>query len=145
MVLGCHGDDCAEYGKDSDVAWYSIKPDLPYWRDELFLLEELQIFLLRFVILLRERGYACKTVVWRGLLNEIHLRHPDWPRSLSIVTQDTQVGSDRRYEIHISITRDRHVEVMRRVVVATDGPDTVVTAERLMAQLQESFFLPSVG
>ena len=79
MVLGCHGDDCAEYGKDSDVAWYSIKPDLPYWRDELFLLEELQIFLLRFVILLRERGYACKTVVWRGLLNEIHLRHPDWP------------------------------------------------------------------
>ena len=123
------------------MAWFSIKPDPPYWMDEPFSFGEAQIFLSRFVTLLRERGYFPRYSWFSlGALQGIHVRHPDLPRNLSIIPRETAVLAERRYEVEVSITGGDHSERIRSVVMSTDGPDTRVTPERLLRQLEETFF-----
>lgn len=128
------------------MAWFSIKPDPPYWMDEPFSWDEAQDFLRKFVALLRERGYLSYCTGFSLLaMKEIHLKHPDWPKILSITSRETPAIAERRYEVVVSIMGVDPSESSRSVVMSTDGPDTFVTPERLLRHLEETFFLPSLG
>lgn len=145
VVFGRHSDDCAEDGKDVAVAWFSIKPELPYWMDEPFSHEEAQDFLRSFVTLLRERGFITYcTGFSRVFLKGMHLKHPDLPKMLSIIPRETPVLGERRYELVVAIMGADHRERLRTVVMSTDGPDVSMTPEGLLRQLEQRLFLPSV-
>lgn len=142
---GRHSHDCAKQGKDVAVAWFSIKPDPPYWMDEPFSESEVKNFLKELVDLLRERGCVTHCSGFSLLaLKGVSLKHPDWPKVLSISPRETPVLGERRYEVEVLILGPDRSVSSRSVVMSTDGPDTPVTPERLLGQLAEKFFLPSL-
>lgn len=119
------------------MAWFHPKAEFPYWMDEGFSVEEAQKMIGKVLRILQYHRYVAEV----GLSTPEHpvsilTEHPDLKRKLAIRAQKVPLIELTRYEFVLSVVEAEGRIRDVKFILATDGPDTVVTAERIFYTLE---------
>ena len=123
------------------MAWFHPKTEFPYWMDEGFSVDAALKMIGNVLRILQYHRYVtrvCLSTPEHPL--SLVIEHPDFRRMVAIRAQHVPLIEEKRYEFVLSIVDSEGQCRDVKTILATDGPDTVVTAERIFNTLERYAF-----